>query len=218
MKNNLLSPLLSKKLTALFCCLMSFLLAVCSYSFLAEVEDYQPMPKQVFLDVYSRPIGDQSLLSEVKHSMAYRSETEGQSAGDFAKEALLYLFSYSKDELASTEMYRRHHEIFSDVVADDVYLNVFSLLSHQKIVMAQDAIVRARVIGDLYYEGRADWNYESTAGLDLKSATFKLTGQVMITVHASEIYPTLYKVELIVQRALVQDKIRGYQLIELRLK
>ena len=73
------------------------------------------------------------------------------------------------------------------------------------------------MIGDVKYVGQALRDYETAGGLALKSATFKFTGKLLVTVHAKEDFPTLYEFEAIVQRALIQDKIRAYQLIQLDL-
>jgi len=205
------------KMAALFCCLASLVIFFSAKSYNEEAEAYMPMPQQVLLDVYNRPIGVQDLLVEATHNIGYNNDKEGGPSGDFATEAMLSFFNYSKDDLDSGEVLRVYREFFSEEKADRVYRDVFMNLSQQRIVQKQDGIVRARMIGDLKYVGQAIRDYETTAGLELKSATFKFTGKILITVHAKEEFPTLYQFEVIVQRALIQDKIRAYQLIQLDL-
>ena len=205
------------KMAALFAFLVSVMLFFSAKSYNEEATNYMPMPQQVLLDVYNRPIGAQDLLVEAHHNIGYRSQKEGDSAGDFTTEAILSFFSYNNDDLQSGEMLRRHREFFSEEKADNVYRDVFMTLSQQRLVQKQDGIVRARMIGDVKYVGQALRDYETAGGLALKSATFKFTGKLLVTVHAKEDFPTLYEFEAIVQRALIQDKIRAYQLIQLDL-
>lgn len=205
------------KMAALFSFLASLIIFFSSQSYNEEAESYMPMPQQVLLDVYNRPIGVQDLLVEATHNIGYSNEKEGGPSGDFATEAMLSFFSYNKDDLDNGEVLRVYREFFSEEKADRVYRDVFMNLSQQRIVQKQDGVVRARMIGDLNYVGQAVRDYETTAGLGLKSATFKFTGKILITVHAKDEFPTLYQFEVIVQRALIQDKIRAYQLIQLDL-
>jgi hypothetical protein len=207
----------NSKMAALFSCLVSVCIFFSAKNYNEEAEGYLPMPQQVLLDVYNRPIGEQDLLVEATHNIGYNNNEEGGASGDFATEAMLSFFSYNKDDLNSGEVLRIYREFFSEEKADKVYQDIFMNLSQQRIVQKQDGIVRARMIGDIKYVGQAVRDYETTAGLDLKSATFKFTGKILITVHAKDEFPTLYQFEVLVQRALIQDKIRAYQLIQLDL-
>lgn len=204
-------------MAALFAFLVSLMLFFTAKDYNEEATSYKPMPQQVLLDVYNRPIGAQDLLVEAFHNIGYRKKKEGDAAADFTTEAILSFFTYTNDDLKSGEMLRRHREFFSEEKADKVFKDVFMTLSQQRIVQKQDGIVRARMIGDVNYVGQAVRDYETTGGLELKAATFKFTGKMLVTVHAKDDFPTLYEFEAIVQRALIQDKIRAYQLIQLDL-
>ena len=59
--------------------------------------------------------------------------------------------------------------------------------------------------------------YQTTSGVFLDARTFLVTGTFMVTVHADKDYPTVYNLRVIVQRALVQDKMMGYQIISMEL-
>lgn len=180
--------------------------------------EYVPLPQQVLLDSYHRPIGVQNLLEDTFHNPHYRTGNQGEPGADFAKEKLLDLFTYNKDDLTSGKVLSRFRDAFSEGKGEEVYQRIFVNLSSPRIVMAQDAIVRARVIGNLEYNGEATLPYETISGLPLESKSFQYTGKMMMTVHAESTFPTLYDVVIEVQRALLQDKILGYQIIRMELK
>jgi hypothetical protein len=100
-----------------------------------------------------------------------------------------------------------------------LYSDVFINLSQQRIVMAQDGYVRPRLLGELKYIGSKDAKYVSISGLNIIALTHKFTGKMILTVYGpTDDYPTVYNnVTVVVQRALLQDKYSGYQIISLEL-
>lgn len=212
-----LPPWLNDKYTAILACIISFIMLTLSYFHFSNSLLYFPKPQQVLLDYYHRPIGVQNLLEDTFHNPHYRTSPSWAPAEDFAKESLLRLFSYNKDHLTSGSVYREFETLFSEGEGEKVYSNIFINLSQPKIVMAQDGIVRARLIGAISYEGSANWDYRTLSGLKLTSKTHQFKGKIMITVHADETYPTLYDFVIEVQRALLQDKISGYQILRLEI-
>ena len=207
-----------QKLLSIFSVLVSFVLLFLAYIHHGAQMEYVPKPQQVLVDVYHRPIGSQNLLNDTFHNPHYRKGDQGETGADYSKEMLLTLFTYNKDDLTNGVVLERFRHAFSEGAGEEIYQNVFVNLSQPRIVMAQDALVRARLIGNLNYEGEALWDYRTLSGLPMQSKTFQYTGKLMITVYAEETYPTLYDVVIEVQRALLQDKIKGYQIIRMELK
>jgi hypothetical protein len=209
------------RLTALFGVVISLVVVYFSYSHYAVSSSYEPMPQQVFLDVMNRPIGLQDLLQPANHNPQYRKDlgdsgTEGVSAADFSKEALLTVFKYNKKDLQSGKVLANFRLFMSEEHADKLYTNIFTNLSQQRVVIATDGHVRARLIGELEYVGsRDDMPYESRSGLTLTSIGYMFKGKMVLTAHGADRYPTIYDVTLITQRALIQDKIKGYQITDL---
>lgn len=206
-----------EKLFAIFSCLISAVVIVMCYFHYESSLDYVPVPQQVLLDAYHRPIGIQDLLKDTSHNPHYKTGDAGETAGDFTKEMLLHLFTYDKEDLESGTVLSRFQMAFSEGEGESIYQKIFVNLSQPRIVMAQEAIVRARIIGSLEYVGENVWEYRTLSGLKLNSKTHQFKGKMMITVHGEETFPTLYTFVIEVQRALLQDKITGYQLLRMEL-
>jgi hypothetical protein len=204
------------KLNAIFALFVSLFGVYFAYDYWGEAKVHIPKPQQVLVDMEHRPVGVQNLLSHGNYNRAYRKDELG--AADFAKEGLLTLFTYNKTDLESGKLHARFDHWLSSDEMETIYEDLFLRHSVQKIVKAQDGLVRARILGDLTYVGEAERDYETSGGLEVKAKTYKFTGKIMITVHGNEDeYPTLYSVSILIQRALLQDKIKGFQIVELGL-
>jgi len=209
------------KLNSLLAVIVSMIVAYFSYEYYESSKSYRPIPQQVILDIYNRPIGVQNLLKEISHNPQYRKQTPrgAEPAEDFLKEALLSLFNYDRNDLDSGVVLENFTKWLEPGEGERVYSEVFVNLSQQKIVDAQDGIVRSRIIGDFNYVGTMERPYVSSAGLDLVAITHKFTGRMVITAYGEREYPAVYNnVTAIVQRALLQDKYHGYQIIQLDVK
>lgn len=206
------------KLTSILSTVIGILLLLGSWYQYDSSTSYKPVPQQVFLDEYNRPIGLQDLMKDTYHNLDYRAGDDGETPGDFLKEALLSIFSYKKSDLTSGLVLNDFIKWCSEDEAISLYRDSFVNLGQQKVVLAQDGIARARVIGDFEYIGSAAREYESTAGLTLPALTHKFEGTMIVTIHGNKEYPTVFKVTALVQRALIQDKIKGYQIVELELR
>jgi hypothetical protein len=207
-----------KKLTAILAVISGIAMCFVSYWHLDSAISYTPMPQQVFVDVFNRPIGAQTLSGHTFHNPDYDSPVnEGGPARDFLKESLLNLFNYGKYNLTSGGMLDRFNLWCSESEANELYMNAFVSLGQQRIVIAQDALVESRLVGDLKFIGDAFRPYETTSGLSLRAKTYKFEGTFIVNVHADKLYPTVYTVTALVQRSMIQDKIKGYQLIELEM-
>lgn len=207
------------KLTALLGMLFGIVVALSGYIHYDSSSEYQPLPQQVFLNPYNQPIGEQDLLKDATHNPQYRkTKKEGETAHDYLKDFLLSTFTYNKNDLESGKVLDDFLLWCSEDEAIELYSDVFVNLGQQRIVVAQDGLVRARIIGDLSYVGGAKRPYVSTSGIELNSLTHKFEGKMIITVHGEKLYPTVYTVTALVQRALIQDKIAGYQVVSLELR
>jgi hypothetical protein len=208
------------RLTALMGIIVSVALCYFSYGHYETAKYYRATPQHVLLDIYNRPIGDQFLSGDADHNPQYRvSGSLAESAQDFTKEALLTLFTYDKKMLTDGSVLEAFITWLSQEEGLRVYTEIFVNLSQQKIVMAQDGFVRARVLGDIYFEGSAIRPYESTSGLKLDSKTYLFSAKLLVTAYGKDEYPTVYNdVSVMVQRALLQDKYYGYQIISLEIK
>lgn len=208
------------KLTAILGMLIGLVLLASSYYHYQTAKEYNALPQQVILNVYNQPIGVQDLMSDTFHNPQYRRSTQnnGETPEDFLKDALLDMFYYTKEDLEDGEVLRRFQYWCYEEVAETLYKDVFVNLGQQRIVLAQNGLVDIRIIGDFTYVGKASRPYKSTSGLRLDSLTHKFEGRVVVTAYGEKEYPTMYTMTALVQRALLQDKSKGYHLVELELK
>jgi hypothetical protein len=215
------NPQFNGKLTAILGVLLGVLLFYSSYSNLQKSLAYNPLPKQVFLDVYNRPIGEQSLLLPASHNPGFRKTTsvkKGETASDYVKYAMLDIFDYTYEELANGVVYDKFQTHMYEDVAISLYRDVFTRLGQQRIVKAQDGLVRGRFVGDLKVSKPKSLPYRTNSGISIEARTFLVKGTFILTAYAEKEYPTVYQMSVIVQRALIQDKMMGYQIISLELR
>lgn len=199
--------------------LCALLFAFMGNSILNNAQDYSPIPQQVFLNIYNQPVGVQDLTQDTTHNPEYRTGSRGEAAADYLSHAMLSSFSYDKDDLVSGNVLRNFYKWFSVVEAENVYQNIFVNLSQQKIVMAQDAIVRSRLVGDWVYKGKAIWPYHrSVVERTIPALTYKFEGRIIVTAYGESDYPTVYAVTAMVQRTMLQDKMAGYQIVQLEMR
>lgn len=219
LEDTLQDTLTQYRLDGVLVLLCSIILFFIGYSIVSDAKGYMPVPQQVFLNVYNQPVGSQDLTQDTNHNPEYRSGNKGAAAGDYLKHAILNSFSYDKDDLEEGRVLQNFYKFFSAAEAEKVYGNIFVNLSQQKIVMAQDAIVRARVIGDWEYKGKAIWPYHrSVVERSIPALTHKFEGKVVMTAYGDSDYPTVYSVTALVQRTMLQDKLTGYQIIQLEMR
>lgn len=179
---------------------------------------YTPIPQQIVLDMDHRPIERQDLKRPATHNPQFRVG-EYQAAEDFAKYALLTIFTYTKEELELGTVRERFVRLFAEDESLQMYEQQFLNLSQQKIVIGQDGLVRTRLIGDLNYVGSKMSSYIGVSGRTNElTQTYKFTGKMLMTVHATKDYPNLSDVTVIIQRAKIQDKMMGYQVALLEVK
>lgn len=213
------SLLHENKMAAVSACLLSFLLLLLTYFYWSGAMDYRPSSQRIFLNTYNQPVGQQDLLVDTFHNPQYRkSTTEGETPGDFLKHAVLNLFTYKKSDLEDGTMLKRFKLWCSEDAAEQLYTNNFVNLGQQRVVMAQDGLVRARVIGDFKYIGKAVRRYESMSGLVMPALTHKFEGRMLVSTYGDKAYPTFYTVTALVQRAMLQDRLAGYQIVELEMR
>ncbi|MEG3764861.1 hypothetical protein [Alteromonas sp. 14N.309.X.WAT.G.H12] len=214
------APAYNEKLTGLLGVILGFLLVVVSYNSYRSALSYRPPPQQVFLDIYNRPIGTQSLLLPTHHNPGLRkttSERNGETATDFVHLAIVDMFNYNSAQLDNGEVFDKFQTYLSERIAVKIYRDIFLKLSQQRIVKAQEGVVRSRVVGELEISNPRNLPYQTTSGMTLEARTFRVNGTLLVTVHAEKEYPTIYTMSAIVQRALIQDKLMGYQIVSLEL-
>jgi hypothetical protein len=196
------------------------LLSICMFALTfyvwVPISDYRPTSYRVMFDLTGKPIGSQILSEVATHNNGYRTGVDG--VGDFADHVLLVLFDYDKADYESGDHRERLMRMLSPDVIDDFYDNGFKLLSHQKSVVKQNLIVTGRIISFMDVgEKTLAVAYEGSEPYDGDVATYWLTGAVMMETFGSTSSRQLYKVDMLVQRTMIEDKISGYQVIRLRL-
>lgn len=207
------------KMAAVGACLLSFFLVFLTYFYWSGAMDYRPPVQKIFLNTYNQPVGQQDLLVDSFHNPQYRkSTTEGETPGDFLKHALLNMFTYKKSDLEDGTMLKRFKLWCSDETAEQLYTNNFVNLGQQRVVMAQDGLVRSRIVGEFKYIGKAVRRYDSMSGLVIPALTHKFEGRMLVSTYGDKAYPTFYTVTALVQRAMLQDKLAGYQIVELEMR
>lgn len=207
------------KLTSIFGAILGLAFMFFGYHYYQTSKLYNPLPQQVILNIFNQPVGEQDLMIDTHHNPQYRKTTsKGETAADFLKNGLLTLFTYTKEDLESGGVLSSFKYWCSEDEAENLYKDVFVNLGQQRIVRAQNGLVQIRIIGDLNYIGKASRPYESISGLKLDSLTHKFTGKIIVTAYGGKEYPMVYDLTALVQRALLQDKEEGYQIIELEMK
>jgi hypothetical protein len=215
------NPQFNSKLTAILGVILAIVLLYSSYGNLQQAIAYSPLPQQVFLDVYNRPIGEQSLLVPASHNPGFRktkSLNSGETAADFTKYALLDIFDYNYEDLKNGSVFDKFQNYMYEDVASSLYRDVFANLGHQRIVMSQNGLVRGRFTSALKASSPKIFNYKTNAGVTIEARTFLVEGTFILTAYADKEFPTVYQMKAIVQRALIQDKMMGYQIISLELR
>ena len=230
-----MSDVLSRRVTMLISLFVAVLTLIYSFNFMLDSFDYEPVAQRVLLDTYNRPVGDQDLLAMAVHNPDYPvpkgrvanvrrgdsiTDSDAEPARYFAEHMMLDIFKYDKFELESGEVLRRFLKWCSEDEAVDIHNNSFRDLSQQRIVLSQDARVRPEIIGDFEYKGfTTNRPYESKANYTInETITMLFEGKMLVTVFAKKNYPTYYDVAIQVQRAVLQDKIKGYQCTEMTLR
>lgn len=229
------SNAVQRRVSMLVAIFFAFCTLLFSVNFLLDAFDYDPIEQRVLLDTFNRPVGNQDLLAMAVHNPDYPVPERGQVSireGDeifdddaaparfFAQHMMLDIFDYGKEDLESGAVLRKFLTWCSDDEAVDIHNNYFRDLSQQRIVMKQDAIVRPEIIGDFEYAGyTTNRPYESKANYTVnETVTMLFKGKMLLTVYAGKNFPTYYDVEIQVQRAVLQDKIKGYQCTEMILR
>ena len=210
-------PWYQNKLTSIFGIVTGSILLFGSISHLDTAQDYSPLPQQVFTDTYNRPIGNQDLMRDTFHNMDYEQGPGASPSKDFLHETLLSFFNYGAKELLDGTMLNRFEKACSEDIAFDLYSQVFLNLNQQEIVKEQDAVVVSQVIGDIEQVKSGAFKYKTTSGINKNALTFQFRGVLKVVVMGQEDFTTVYRFEALVQRAMIQDKMRGYQLIDLEM-
>tara|TARA_R110000765_G_scaffold222613_3_gene326719 strand:- start:568 stop:1071 length:504 start_codon:yes stop_codon:yes gene_type:complete len=163
----------------------------------------------------NKPIGSQDLLGFANHNKQYGVGLDGVK--DFLKDTLLRQFTFTFDEI-TTQSHRDEMRVFySDKGFSEIYPS-FLDLSYMKLISAQDGIAEARMIGEIkVVDSTTSYKYEGRNPIKPEVRTFLLTAKVFVELYGNEEVSQLYNVRAYVQRAYVEDKLRGYQIIRLEL-
>jgi hypothetical protein len=201
-----MSERLNEVATAIACIVASIFILALSIERVSAGNSYQPPPQIVILDYQNRPIGSQDLLEDVNYIPDCPPDQEPPVC--FAKKFILDSLSYDKKDHSEGRVY----ESFQYYTGDEslTLYEQFSNMSIQRAVYAQNGIVRSQLIGDLKTQQSLNLTYVRLNGAKLLSKASFIKGRMKLTIFGEEEFPSLYDVELIVQRAEIQDKEAGY--------
>lgn len=222
MEQNQQSPLTLKMqllVASIFFSLMSLLFLFYSWLAIKEWIQYESRSQYIILDSNYKNLPAQDIQQAQSFSAKMRSGTP-EAPQDFVGKALLTTFSFTPEDLTSGKVQQNFFDFFSEDVAVKLYEENFKNRSLAKIVNTQQAIAQARLLGDMEYEGVAIIDYISKSGRysSVKASAYKFKGQMMIDVQGKKNLTQLLRFEVIVQRAFVQDKILGYQIVLLKME
>lgn len=207
--------LIKERIQGYYNVLFALFFCLAFYGFFTSSSEYSPNHSKMYVDMGNKPIGKQDLLDYANHNRQYR-KGEG-SVEDFLKEAMLRQFTFAFDEISS-ELHRdRMRFFYSDKGFEEVYPSFLSL-SYMKLIEKQEGYSEARFIGELKVEGETTtYPYEGSSILKPETNTYLVTGKLFVEVTGNETVNQFYDLRAYVQRALVEDKMRGYQVIRLEL-
>jgi len=194
-----------------------FALCFCAafYGFYTSADSYDPNPSRIYVDMANKPIGAQNLLGYANHNRDYRKGEDGVK--DFLKETMLRQFTFAFDDISSQRHRDEMRVFYSDKGFEEFY-PMFLGTSYMKLVDAQKGLVEARMIGEPSVEGSTEtYAYEGRNPVKPQVVTFLVTAKVFVDVAGNESVSQLYNIRSYVQRALVEDKLRGYQIVRMEL-
>lgn len=207
--------LFNERIQGYFNVFVALCFCVAFYGFYTSAKSYNPNESRVYVDMANKPIGNQDLLGYATHNRQYGKKEK--SVQDFMKETLLRQFTFTFDEISSQSHRDEMRMFYSDKGFSEFY-PLFLGTSYMKMVDKQQGIAEARMIGLPVIENSTlSYPYEGRNPVKPTVRTFLVSAKVFVDVSGEESVSQLYKVRAYVQRALVEDKLRGYQIIRLEL-
>jgi len=207
--------LIKERIHGYFNVFVAVCFCVAFYGFYSSASDYKPNESRVYVDMENKPIGRQNLEGYANHNRQYGVNED--SVKDFMKEGLLRQFTFSFDEISKQEHRDEMRVFYSDKGFDEVY-PTFLGLSYMKLIEKQKGFAEARTIGEVKIEqSTLSYEYEGRNPIKPQVRTFLVTARLFVDVSGNEEVSQFYNVRAFVQRALVEDKLRGYQIIRLEL-
>lgn len=184
-----------------------------SFFYVSGAMDYRANPSRIYVDMMGRPIAEQNLLGFAEHNEGYGKGRD--SVTSFGREAILTLFNYHFSDFVSGAHKQKTLPFFSAQSFDEIY-GLFQSLTFNRVVEAQEGIVESDVVGEISYIGSTtSLRYQGSSNETVSS--FKVNGTLVVEVNADTSEKEVYKFELYIQRAPIQDKVRGYQVVQLEI-
>ena len=207
--------LIKERIQGYFNILIAVLFFLAFYYFYSSSVDYRPSESRIYVDMANKPIGAQDLTAFADHNPQYGKGLDGVK--DFLTEGLLRQFTFRFNEIESSSHRDKMRVFYSDKGFAEVY-PTFLKLSYMKLIKAQDGIAEARMVGDAKVDdSTTTYPYEGRNPIKPTVRTFLVTAKVFVELSGNEEVTQLYNVRAYVQRAYVEDKLRGYQVIRLEL-
>jgi len=207
--------LIKERVQGYFNIVVAVCFCVAFYGFYSSASDYQPNESRVYVDMGNKPIGYQNLVGFATHNRQYGQKE--QSVKDFMKEVLLRQFTFTFDEISS-QTHRDEMRVFYSDKGFNEFYPLFLNTSYMKLVDRQNGIAQARTIGQPEIEASTlSYTYEGRNPIKPEVRTFLVNAKIFVDVTGEEEVSQFYNVRAYVQRALVEDKLRGYQVIRLEL-
>jgi hypothetical protein len=207
--------LIKERIQGFFNIFVAALFCLAFYSFYSSSVDYRPNESRIYVDMANKPIGKQNLLGYANHNPQYGKDKDGVT--DFITEGLLRQFTFTFDEISSNSHRDEMRVFYSDKGFNELYPD-FLNLSYMKLIDTQEGIAEARMIGKpVIKDSTTSYEYEGRNPVKPQVITFLVTAKVFVEVFGNEDVTQLYNVRAYVQRAYVEDKLRGYQIIRLEL-
>jgi len=181
------------------------------------IDEYEPIKHSVMFDHKHQPVAEQNLSEYATHDNGYRKGKEGVS--DFSTHAVLTLFDYNKSEYESSEHRKRFLVFVEGGVIEDFYDKSFKLLSYQKSVLRQDLIVIGSVVGNFeVVKETTQVAYQGDEPYSGPVLTVLARGRVMMETKGDSESRDVYTATLTVQRVLIEEKMSGYQIVNIRME
>lgn len=192
---------------------LAFIVLLLSWLYFSAAMDYRPNASRVYIDMLERPMPAQNLTGFATHNHNYGKGRD--SVKDFAEEFMLTMFTYSFDELESGIHKQKVMPFISAKVFKEIYTSFYGL-TYNKVVLAQKGIVEAFVPGEIEFVGGTN-NFAYQGNSNEVVRTYQVKGRLVVDLTANDSGKDFYQFVIYVQRAPVQDKSRGYQVIQLEI-
>ncbi|MBE8232914.1 MAG: hypothetical protein HAW67_04205 [Endozoicomonadaceae bacterium] len=207
----------SKELQPIGALMLSILIFLMTLVILMSGYNHQPKLQNIMFDMELKSVQTQDLNTYASHSNGYRKGELG--VADYVMHAMMVKFDYDKQSFTNGEHRSRMFQFYTSDLIDDFYDKDFQVTTFQKTVIANNLIVKGKVLKSFKIAKQTDeLPYEGISYYSGKVRSYAVEGTLLVETYGDEKNKQIYEVYVIVQRALIEDFMSGYSVTNVRLE